>query len=115
MAVRKLKVRLDPFILTLSNVANATIATSNTVATILDDDLRFSSVSQNGSNLTLSFLTATGQVYRMEWSAEVAPASVWTPVAGLTAIAGTGGVVMVNEPISPAELRRFYRVVLISP
>jgi len=104
----------ETIVMLLSNVVNAAAVSTNIVHTILDDDLRMGVIALSGANVNLNFQTASNQFYRVDRSTTIAP-TAWSVVPGMNAVAGTGGIVQLADPIPPGAWQRFYRVVLISP
>jgi hypothetical protein len=94
----------------LSTPANLLLATNRAVITILDDDFRFATIAVVGRDVVLRFNTLAGQSNRVEWTGELAPASVWTPVAGATNVPGNGSVVQIIELDGGTQPQRFYRI-----
>jgi hypothetical protein len=71
------------------------------------------SLSISGAKTRISFPTAVGYYYRVEFKDEVSN-PVWTPVAGAETISGTGSVIQITDLNSgqAPPARRFYRVSL---
>jgi fibronectin type 3 domain-containing protein len=72
--------------------------------------LRVSHVSIGNQDLVVNFSTVSGKTYRLERSDTLLSDS-WATVQG--DIAGTGGVVQVNDVNGAAQAKRFYRIVVV--
>jgi len=65
-----------------------------------------------GTPPRISFTTVAGQLYRVEYKANLASA-LWTPLPGAEIIGGTGQTIQIadNDPNISSVSRRFYRAV----
>ncbi len=65
-----------------------------------------------GTAPRISFTTVAGQLYRVEYKANLASA-LWTPLPGAEIIGGTGQTIQIadNDPNISSVSRRFYRAV----
>ncbi|MCI0744758.1 MAG: hypothetical protein L0Y58_05055, partial [Verrucomicrobia subdivision 3 bacterium] len=82
-------------------------------ATALDNDTKFTRITKlelNGNTVVLSFTTVAGQRYRVQRTGNL-DGGVWTTVAD--SVAGTGGVVPVNDTATSSPGGRFYRIVVL--
>jgi PKD repeat protein len=68
--------------------------------------IRITSLKLTSTNATVSFETAAGRFYRLEYAASVGTGAWATAVDNLS---GTGGIVDAIDATTPA-IRRFYRV-----
>jgi hypothetical protein len=68
---------------------------------------RFTGIKVAGTNVALSFSTASNQFYALEICGNLAAAS-WTTATN--AVAGTGGIVTLTNQVPAAVPMRFYRV-----
>lgn len=73
------------------------------------DQPHFASLKSVGETFTLSFATANGRSYRVEWSDTLAPDS-WQR---LTTVVGTGAIEEVADDLN-TDLRRFYRLIVFA-
>ena len=99
----------ETFFVNLSAI-NATIADSRGQCTILDDDFKLTAAEIFGSDVRISFNTATNQTYRLEWTENLSGAILWQTVPGAQALLGTGAIVQVIDPGGATRPQRFYRV-----
>jgi hypothetical protein len=101
------------FRVNLTSAGNGFIVDSQGVGTILDHDFRITAVELVGADVRLSFTTVAGWSYTVERTDDLSGTAVWTPVSGAEAVAGTGSVVNVLDPIVAGQSQRFYRVRLL--
>jgi len=101
------------FRVNLTSAVTGFIADAQGVGTILDDDFRITAVELVGADVRLSFTTVAGWSYTVERTEDLNGTAVWTPVSGAEAVAGTGGVVNVLDPVVAGQPQRFYRVRLL--
>ncbi len=62
----------------------------------------------SGTARSVTFSTATGRLYAVEWSADLPAANGWGVLTN--GVPGTGAPVTVEDPAAPPPLRRHYRV-----
>jgi len=103
----------ETFRINLTSPVNGFIARAQGVGTILDDDFNIVAIEKFGPNVRVSFMTFAGWSYTVERTEDLNGTAVWTPVSGAEAVAGTGGVVHVLDPIVVGQPQRFYRVRLL--
>jgi len=76
--------------------------------------LRITSVRTVGSDVLVSFTSASGSNYRLERTSTLGETPIpWTTVTGAASVAGTGGVLTVTDPGAAALATRSYRVRLL--
>jgi hypothetical protein len=102
----------ESFLVRLSSPSNATIARSQGLGTILDDDVRLA-VELSGKGVRLRFNTVAGQGYRLEQTDNVTDIAVWLAVPGAGNVSGTGEIASVLDPDAASQPHRFYRVRLL--
>jgi hypothetical protein len=73
---------------------------------------KVTSISFTGQAARLSFTTALGRTYRVEYKNTWNDIS-WTVLLGAEDVAGTGGIVQVDDPSARTLGKRFYRVVMV--
>jgi hypothetical protein len=67
-----------------------------------------------GTDVLVSFTTATGSNYRLERTSTLGATPIpWTTVTGAAGVAGTGNIVTVTDPGGAASATRLYRVRLL--
>ena len=103
----------ETFLVKLTSPANATLAISQAVGTIVDDDFKVTAVALVGADVRLNFATLSGQSYRVERTDSLIPPVPWTPVTGAENVSGTGGVVEALYLNAASQPQRFYRVRLL--
>ena len=69
--------------------------------------LAITSVLRTATDATISFRSASGKRYQLEWSADLATPT-WTPLG--PPVNGTGAVMGVVDASIPSETKRFYRI-----
>jgi hypothetical protein len=101
----------------LVNLYNPNLVTlgANGIGTILDDDFRATAVSRTSSGLRFTFPSSPSARYRVEWTANLLPTPVWTPLDGYQNITAVGTSTEVLDPAALHDPQRFYRVVWLSP
>jgi hypothetical protein len=76
--------------------------------------LRITSIRTVGSDVLVSFTSASGSNYRLERTSTLGGTPIpWTTVTGAASVAGTGGVLTVTDPGAAASATRSYRVRLL--
>jgi hypothetical protein len=101
----------------LVNLYNPNLVTlgANGIGTILDDDFRATAVSRTSSGLRFTFPSSPSAHYRVEWTANLLPTPLWTPLDGYQSITAVGTSTEVLDPAALHDPQRFYRVVWLSP
>jgi ASPIC and UnbV/Calx-beta domain/FG-GAP-like repeat len=105
----------ETFFVNLTNPTNAVLGVSQGVGTILDDDLKITGASMNGSDFRFQFASVAGHRYRVEWTTALTAASMWVPLSGYANVLGTGNIIEVTDVAAGNEQQRFYRLVLLDP
>ncbi|PYI88032.1 MAG: hypothetical protein DME26_04300, partial [Verrucomicrobia bacterium] len=103
----------ETFRVNLTSAVNGFIADPQGVGTILDDDFRITAAEFVGADVRLSLTTVAGWRYTVEHANDLSGTAAWTAVSGAEAVAGTGGMVSVLDPVVLGQPQRFYRVRLL--
>jgi hypothetical protein len=103
----------EVFFVNLGSPTNATLARSQGVGTIVDDEVRVTLAAREGDHVRLEFNTLPGRSYRVERNDNLGATNAWSAVAGASNVAGTGGIVPVTDTNAFPLPRGFYRVRLL--
>jgi hypothetical protein len=103
----------ETFLLRITSLVNALIATNQFVGTISDDDLRVATPIITGNDVWLSFSTSSNRNHRVERTFSLSPPIEWTPLPGAESVAGTGTPFEIIDPGGAGSPQRFYRVILL--
>ena len=102
------------FFVSLSDLANATLADGQGMATIVQAEIR--SIRLAGAAVEVRIGSASGWRYTLERSAALDLDVDWREVTGAVGVSGTGGVLVLADANVPAgSAQFFYRVRLLSP
>lgn len=90
---------------------NLVFATNRYVATIFDNDFRVMLPSSGAPNGSISFVSVSNRVHRVERTFSLQPPN-WQPVPGAESVLGNGSAITVTDSAGAAAPVRFYRVLL---
>ena len=94
------------FFVNLSGPLNAILVRGQAVGTILDDEVRVTSVARHSGDLRLEFNTLAGRSYRVERTENLAATNIWTTVTNVPAVLDFQNVI--TNPIIGGE--KFFRL-----
>ena len=98
----------ENFNVLLSNPVNATLARTNAVGTIVDDEVRVAITT--GAGAQLQFNTVAGRIYRIEWTQDLPATNGWSILPGAASLPGSGGLLQITDINAPTQPQRFYRI-----
>jgi hypothetical protein len=103
----------ETFTVTLSSPVNATLARSQAIGTIIDDDYKITGTQVSGTNVVISFTTILGRSNRLERADFLNTTNIWSGASGATNVPGSGAITTVTNTGGATQTRRFYRIRLL--
>jgi Metallo-peptidase family M12B Reprolysin-like/Calx-beta domain len=98
----------EHFNVQLSNPVGATLARTNALGTIVDDEIRI--VISTGAGSQLQFNTVAGRNYQIEWTQDLPATNGWSILPGAASLPGSGGLLQITDTNAPSQPQRFYRI-----